>query len=719
MKQVRFFALLLLATVVMFGCSKYDDTELRSDVNDLKSRVEKLEKWCDATNGQITALQGLVNALEAKDFVTGISSITQDGKTGYTITFSKSGAITIFNGTNGTNGNDGTNGKDGKDGVTPVIGIDKDTDGVYYWTVKTGDAPATWILDAAGKKVSAAGVSPVVSVAADTDGKLYWQVDGKWLMNGTDKVAATGEQGDAIFTKDGIDLTDPDNVTITLAGEDGTKITLPRTSTVKIFDSFDNFKITVQDVATDLTLALNIKDADYKAIKAELTSSAGLTTAIKTRAAAAPWEVAITAPTFKADGSVDAQPVVSITVKDAAEGDIALLKVTIIDSKGAEHAATRVLYFDIPVINVTGVTLDNPTLTLEAGKTATLTATIAPADANNKQVTWSSDKTDIATVDANGLVTALKAGTAAITVTTADGNKTAVCNVSVLTPIVATASSSASVEGNKGGAAFLLDDNMDTYWSSKAGESTPHWAQVDLGEVCDVKKVEMWRPNGDNNDIKTCVLQLSTDGISWDDIETYDFSEATDKYRKAENMFISRARYIRYFITESNNNGIASIAEIKINGTGQSDYSSNVSLPTIDNSDASHYAIGIKVGNDEYAGMKLGTGSKVGAYTTTALSATGDLKLSFYGVAWRGKKGSVKITVNSGGTIDGGGSKTFELQGNDGATGSSPYTLTLGTTDRYTAQLQGVTAATTLTIETISGTGVDPRAVLLGVNVKQ
>lgn len=82
-------------------------------------------------------------------------------------------------------------------------------------------------------------------------------------------------------------------------------------------------------------------------------------------------------------------------------------------------------------ISVKGVTLNETTATVEAGNTYQLTATVQPTNATNQKVTWSSDKTDIATVDKNGLVTAVKEGTANITVTTEDGNHTAKCVVTV------------------------------------------------------------------------------------------------------------------------------------------------------------------------------------------------------------------------------------------------------------------------------------------------
>ena len=82
-------------------------------------------------------------------------------------------------------------------------------------------------------------------------------------------------------------------------------------------------------------------------------------------------------------------------------------------------------------VSVTEVTLDKTELTLAEGETETLTATVRPDNANNRKVTWSSDKTDVATVDGAGKVTAVKAGEAVITVTTEDGGKTASCKVTV------------------------------------------------------------------------------------------------------------------------------------------------------------------------------------------------------------------------------------------------------------------------------------------------
>lgn len=82
---------------------------------------------------------------------------------------------------------------------------------------------------------------------------------------------------------------------------------------------------------------------------------------------------------------------------------------------------------------VTGVTLNQTAVTLAVGDKLTLVATVAPANAANKDVIWESSANSYVTVD-EGVITAVAAGTATITVKTLDGNKTATCTVTVQTP---------------------------------------------------------------------------------------------------------------------------------------------------------------------------------------------------------------------------------------------------------------------------------------------
>ena len=80
---------------------------------------------------------------------------------------------------------------------------------------------------------------------------------------------------------------------------------------------------------------------------------------------------------------------------------------------------------------VTGVTLNKSSLNLGIGGSEVLSATVLPADAANKQVTWLSSTPSVATVSQSGVVTGVKEGTTQISVITADGSKTAICSVTV------------------------------------------------------------------------------------------------------------------------------------------------------------------------------------------------------------------------------------------------------------------------------------------------
>jgi hypothetical protein len=84
---------------------------------------------------------------------------------------------------------------------------------------------------------------------------------------------------------------------------------------------------------------------------------------------------------------------------------------------------------------VIGVILNKTEIDLDVGDTEALLATVLPSNAANKSVTWSSSNTSIATVSSNGTVTTVSEGGAIITVTTADGRKTATCNVTVSTTL--------------------------------------------------------------------------------------------------------------------------------------------------------------------------------------------------------------------------------------------------------------------------------------------
>lgn len=104
---------------------------------------------------------------------------------------------------------------------------------------------------------------------------------------------------------------------------------------------------------------------------------------------------------------------------------------------------------------VTGVVIDLVSTRISVGNSAKLTATVQPSDAGNKNIKWESSNPKVASVNANGLVTALSAGTTTITVTTVEGGYTACCNVTVYAPVTGIKINSKKVTLAKGGRTVL------------------------------------------------------------------------------------------------------------------------------------------------------------------------------------------------------------------------------------------------------------------------
>ena len=355
----------------MFGLSScgddYDDSELRSDIENLEGRITALEEWQKSVNTDIRSLQSLVAALEDKDYVTAVTPL-EDG-TGYVISFLKSGNVTIKHGERGEQG------EKGEDGTTPVISVKQDSDGKHYWTVN-----GEWLLDN-GNKMPVTGekgdkgdkgdkgadaIAPQVRINTDTnlweistDGGKTWTSTGVKATGDKGNTGAQGPQGDAIFAKDGIDYTsDLDNVIFTLV--DGTKITLPRTSALTVgFESYETFMLTLTTNVIDIILPETLKEEDYTALVAEVKNEAGVGMDIQTRAASSPWQVEVTKPTF-INGKYQNNAKVTVTATGANNGDKAILKITLIDNRGKEISASRVLeYFNGVIVDISAGELSN------------------------------------------------------------------------------------------------------------------------------------------------------------------------------------------------------------------------------------------------------------------------------------------------------------------------------------------------------------------------
>ena len=206
------------------------------------SAFEALQRLCNETNTNLSALQTIVTALQNNDYITSVDPLTENGKVvGYTIKFAKSNPIVIYNGKDGA---------DGVNGNTPVIGVKKDTDGIYYWTldgefiVVDGQKIKAQGTDGNNGTDGSDGVTPKLEIREG-----YWWISYDNGTNWTQLGKATGEDGkDA----DSIIITqDENNVYFELA--DGTVITISKTgqSTPNIIEFKDPYVKTICVAAWD------------------------------------------------------------------------------------------------------------------------------------------------------------------------------------------------------------------------------------------------------------------------------------------------------------------------------------------------------------------------------------------------------------------------------------------------------------------------------------
>ncbi len=180
----KYLYLILITLPLLIACHK----SIWDKLNDHEARIAKLETLCNQFNTNISSLQTLVAAINARDYVKDVVPINENGTViGYAITFANSSPITIYN------GKDGQDGQDGKDGHTPIIGI-KAHEGIWYWTLD-----GEWILDDKGNKIRADGTSgatPRLKIEDD-----YWWVSYDEGANWQKLGSAQGSHGfaDSMF----------------------------------------------------------------------------------------------------------------------------------------------------------------------------------------------------------------------------------------------------------------------------------------------------------------------------------------------------------------------------------------------------------------------------------------------------------------------------------------------------------------------------------------
>ena len=157
------------------------------------------------------------------------------------------------------------------------------------------------------------------------------------------------------------------------------------------------------------------------------------------------------------------------------------------DKAGNVTEKTVTVYDGTYVVPVTGVLLDESSITLDVGGSKTLAATVTPENATNKKVRWTSDNETVATVSEDGVVTAVAGGTAVITATTHDGLFTATCTVTVNAPDAAPSITTDTLPDGKVGEAYsqtlTATGTAPITWSIDGGLPAGLSLNKDSGEI--------------------------------------------------------------------------------------------------------------------------------------------------------------------------------------------------------------------------------------------
>ena len=157
------------------------------------------------------------------------------------------------------------------------------------------------------------------------------------------------------------------------------------------------------------------------------------------------------------------------------------------DKAGNVTEKTVNLYYNDKVISVTGVSLNESSITLDVGGSKTLAATVTPDNATNKKARWTSDNETVATVSEDGVVTAVAGGTAVITATTHDGLFTATCTVTVNAPDAAPTITTDTLPDGKVGEAYsqtlTATGTAPITWSIDGGLPAGLSLNADTGEI--------------------------------------------------------------------------------------------------------------------------------------------------------------------------------------------------------------------------------------------
>lgn len=175
----------------------------------------------------------------------------------------------------------------------------------------------------------------------------------------------------------------------------------------------------------------------------------------------------------------------------------------------------------VPKVNVTGIDIENKAITLAQGMTYGINAEVFPHNASNKQIKWTSNAPSVATVNADGVVTAVKAGTAIITAATVDGNYSMRCTVTVTQTVsgvtVTPTAAQIAVGSSKTLTASIQPSNATskgvTWYTSNEAVATVNGRGIVVGVAPGTATITALTDEGGFSDACTVTVYVAQNGI--------------------------------------------------------------------------------------------------------------------------------------------------------------------------------------------------------------
>lgn len=230
MKRFIKYSLLVLLALSSIVCCTFDDSSIQSRLDEIKNRIAALQSRIDEANAQVESL-GLLTSGNV------ITSIDKNADGSYVLTYLDAA------------GEEKTLVAAATDQLinVPVVGVRKDDNGLYYWTVTVGETTTDILID--GAPVPVAGKTPKVSV----DAEGYWTVDGERILNAAGNPIEAADGSSTIFKE--IAKDSDGNLAITLGN--GSKVTIPVQNSLNLTLS-SSVNITVANLSATQTIGYEV-----------------------------------------------------------------------------------------------------------------------------------------------------------------------------------------------------------------------------------------------------------------------------------------------------------------------------------------------------------------------------------------------------------------------------------------------------------------------------